>query len=374
VKISDLLSPKSAADYLARGLDVAVSESLPVTTWRVGDPTKTLFVFLANAFGTVLDPLAVALAKSAFIDESEDDWATVHAASVFGVERVGETYATPTARLQNHGGGVFEVGPGDVTLKSSVNGVTYHSTAILSGVSPLTAGETVEIALVADVPGSAGSIGEDDIDLVVTTMPDVDVVSSTAGVGLDAQDLASLQQDCYDSRGALSPNGPPDAYQSIAKNHVLTGLAKGQVSRARSTNDSSNGHVTLYVCDADGESVDLVGPVQDAIVIYANPLCFTPTTNGATKVIINLAVTVTAATLPDDPSTKAELAVRVALQTLPIAGDDPETVYLDAIRSSVRTALSLTVNDNVVITSPGGDVVYTTGQVPVLGTFALTVV
>lgn len=370
--VTELLSPKTALSYLNRFFEIAVSKALDITTWRTGDPTNVIAEFQSEALGENLDPLVVSTAKSAFIEEAEEDYAEIHAEQIYGVTRGEETYATPTVTLTNTGGGVYPVGPGEVTVKCSATNVTFHSTGIISGPGSTSFGSVHVLQLVADTPGSAGSVGANDIDELVTTMLGVVVTSSTAAVGQDKQSLESLRQDCRDSRGALSPNGPPDAYEYVVRQTKYTGLASGVITRSRSTKSSGFGECTIYICDADGDTAG--GAAAAALLaaqLWANPLTGTPAVSAATKVVVNVTADVESDTLPADFEAVAAAALATMFSEFPIAGDAGLTLFRDSIRGKIRSALGLPDTANVVLVEPAADVVLALGEVPALGTVSV---
>ena len=49
IEVGALIAIQTAAQFLDAGLELAATYGLPVTTWRVGDPTRTLYAFLAES-------------------------------------------------------------------------------------------------------------------------------------------------------------------------------------------------------------------------------------------------------------------------------------------------------------------------------------
>lgn len=363
-----LFTVDTAASLLDFGLDVAQAVGLPVTSWRAGDPTRSTFEFLADALAT-RDQITVDFAKSAFLSTVEDnDFADLHALDVYGVDRIQATNSTPTVTLFNAGGGIFPVEAGSHTFKCSATGATFHVTGVLaptpgpSGV--LFPGQSMTLSLVSDDAGSSATVTDGEIDQIVTTMLGVEITASTSSIALNKQDLESLKQDCRDTRGALSPDGPPDAYEFVARQEALTGSSV--VTRSRSTNDSDTLEVTVYIAGADGD-VDMttVTQVQAAIEIWATPLCVRPTVLSATNTPINIVAAVTGPDVPADFIAQCTDAIRRYLNTLPIADESGGIVYIDPLRAVFHTLpFKLT---NVVHTIPAADIPYDPGHVPVLG-------
>jgi hypothetical protein len=269
-----LLTKQTADAILASMIEVAALVGLPVDTWRVGDPTRTQFRALSRKLETA-DAVQVELAKAAFItgpegQRAEGDWLTLRVKDVYNVEREEGTFAAPTITLDNAGGGLFEIDTRGLVVSSSASGATFRNQAPVT-INPLETG--VEVSVVADEVGAAGTVGLDEIDTIVSpTLTGVSVVASTAASGSDEQSDTGLIEQALATLGALSPNGPADAYEFVARNSTLTGIEG--VARAQADGDTDDGTVTVYVAAStaglDGGSV---AAVQEAIDTWAQPLC-----------------------------------------------------------------------------------------------------
>lgn len=365
VSIFTLFIVEPAAKSLSAALDLAAFVGLPVTSWREGDPILTLFDHQSRALAAREAP-AAEFFKSGFMYTAGEDWGEVHAAEVYGIERGQSSPATPTVTLHNGGGGYFELDPGDLIVRSSASNVTFHST---SG-GTLGLGATVTFDLVADVDGSSGNVEVGDIDeIVAPPMADVTVVSNTRSIGADKQSLQSLKQDCADSLGALSPGGPPDAYEFVVRNEKRTGIST--ITRSRSTNDGDDGHVTVY-CAGPSGAVDgaSVTAAQAAIDRWATPLGFTATAVSAVNQTVNVAATINRVGV----TATVTLAVEALFSRFPIADEDGAFVGRDAIIQAIRATIDPTLTDlslRVNLTAPPADVPYVEGQVPVPGTIGI---
>lgn len=284
VTLQSLLTITPYEQFYQKALDVAEAVGLPVTSWRDGDPTKTFFAYLAEALST-LEPVVQRFVTSGFLDYAEEDWLTVLAKQVYGVDRQEATYAAGTLTLENTGGGQYTFDPGELTFKSTVTGRTYHnSNATFVASGPGTFADP-PIEWIADEAGSDSTVAADEIDELITSQGagTLEISASGAGIGLDAQSDASLRTACRDSIGALSPNGPPEAYVYVARNSKLTGVT--DVTKAKSLGDSETGDVTLYIAGPSGPVAGAsVTAVANAIAIWATPLTITPTVSNATAV------------------------------------------------------------------------------------------
>lgn len=366
LSVSDLFKAETAASFFSRCLATAESVGLITTTWRIGDPTLTMYTFLARALATKESSLSD-LAKSAFLSSASGDWLTILASEVYGVERVESAPATSTLALTNTGGGYYDRAAGSAVFKSTLSGKTYKSVSALSlhGV-----GATATVDVIADEAGTASSAGPNEIDSIVTTMLGVEITSSTVAVGLDQQEDEPLREQCRASRGALSPNGPADAYEYVARNSELTGVS--DITRATADADNTNFTVIVYVASASGPAAGAsVSAAQAAIQRWATPLCVTSVAINAAAQTINVAFTAHGdAALPVGSSAAVASALGELFAALPIAKGagydiDPTTITT-AIRNAVPQIKQLPSY------SPSTPVHVAAGFVPVLGTVTMT--
>src|SRR6185295_11350770 len=218
-----LVVRQTSALIIDRTLAVARLVGLPVDSWRVGDPTRTLFQAQAEQID-YLDAVQTDLAKSAFLTTAVDvpEFLKLRATDVYGVDPEEATFAAPSVTLDNAGGGLFVLEPGGLILLASSTGSTFTNQETVQ-IDPLTSG--IDALLVAQTAGSAGSVIADAIDTIVSpTLTGVTIASSTAALGSDAQSPQGIVTQCLATLGALSPAGPFDAYEYVARNSELTGI------------------------------------------------------------------------------------------------------------------------------------------------------
>lgn len=344
LSLASMLVVQTAAQILDLGLEVAESVGLPVTTWRVGDPTRSLYIYLARVLASLEEQNASYIA-SGFLRTAEGDFLKLHAEDTFGVTLDEATYATPTVTITNTGTRRYELDAGDIVARSSATGKTYHSTE--SGV--WVGGTTLPIAFTADEAGSDSSVGVDEIDEFVTVFLGLEITGSTAAVGVDEQDDDSIKQDCEDSRGSLSPSGPADAYNWVVKNSELTGST--EITRAETFDDSDEFDVVVYVAGGAGPvSAEALELAQDAVESWATPLCATPTVTNATALPTVLTANFSGDDLPSDFATKAEEAWNTLVNTARIG----KKLTLSTINKALRNAVPEA--DDLVIVFPTADV------------------
>jgi hypothetical protein len=316
VSISTLFTVETASKIYATGLEIMAALGLPVTSWRADDPTRALAKFVANIL-SYRDLETQQFIRAGFLRTATGAWKTLVASEMYGVDRDPATYATSSLLLTNTGGGYFEREAGDCTFKSGTGEVTYHNVddfILTSG-----PGTTVTIDVVCDVEGSAGNAAANAIDTIVSKLLEVEVTTSTQAVGQDEQSDDSLEDECLDSLGALSPNGPPDAYNSVVKNEERTGVS--DITRAWTVADSATGHVTVYVAGASGAVAGAsVTAAQTAVELWATPGCITPTVANATVDATDFEFDVSGTGIPADYEDQLSDALGALLSAQPIGG------------------------------------------------------
>jgi hypothetical protein len=367
VSVTVLLEPETADEILATLLEVGELAGLPVTTWRAGDPTRAQWRGLARKLESA-DAIQTELAKAAFItgpegQRAEGEWLSLRVADVYGVEREEEEFATPTIELDNAGGGVFEIDALGATFSNSLTGATYKNQLPFT-IDALETG--VEVLLIADEGGSAGTIGLDEIDTIVSpTLTGVVIVGNTASAGVDEQSDEGLIEQALATLGALSPNGPADAYEFVARSETLTTVAG--VTRALGDGDTSDGTVTVYVATTTAAlSAPNVALIQAAIDTWAQPLCTDATVVSGTAQTIPVTLT--------GLDSEAQDVVEAALDTLFASIEFAGLVARDAITSAARVAAvagGFPPGGGVGCTSPAVDSTLATGVFPVRGTVTL---
>lgn len=371
--LSQLFSVETITNLYQRGLDVADALGLPVTSWRAGDPTRSLYWYTAEILNT-LETAVSDYIKSDFLDYASGDWLTFVAEQKYGVERIEATYAAGDLTLSNAGTNQYDFDPGDLTFYNSTNQKTYHST---TG-GTLAPSGTLVVSFEADEAGADSSAALDEIDELVTTFLDVSISTSEAAIGVDEQSDVSLREQCRDSLGALSPNGPLDAYTFVAKNSDLTGVT--EITKADSIGNSVTGDVSVYLAGPTGAvSSGSRDAAEAAILQWATPLCVTPTVASAANVPITITATVEIYSTVGETESAIQTAVQDALSDFfasdenRIGGDDG-ALHASKIESVIFSAFPGYIF-NVTLSSPSGDTSIAAGQIATIsGTPSITVV
>lgn len=362
IDVRRLFSSATKEQLFAVFLDLGHALGLPVTSWRTGDPTLVEGQFLSRELAE-RDGVSAEFTKGGYLSTAEGDWLKVHAAEVYGIEAEEAQFATPTVTLHNTGGGIYELDVGGLTVKATVTGVTFHNTA---NPGPLLPGHFLTYALVADVQGSAGTVGVDDINyLVAPALIGVSIAGSTAAVGQDAQSPEAIRVECSATLGALSASGPKDAYESICLDAAKTGTR--EITRANTQDISADGTVTTWIATATGDaSPTVVAAAQDACVTWAEPIGFVNTVLSAFPIVVSVEAHVYGDDIPTDLQARALIAIGNLLATFPIATSNT-TLATSLFVAAIHELVPMPQLRKVVIALPAADVALTPGQVPKLG-------
>lgn len=375
--LASLLVQKTRAAFYDAAIEIATALGLPVTTWSAGDPTRSLYHVLAAALSEFETVVALFVA-SGFLDYATGAWLILLAEQVFGVTATPASYATAVDYvLTNTQGGVYDFDPGDVTVKSDA-GKTYRNTTgghLASG-----PGTTLTITIVADEAGSDSSAGAGEITELVTNYLGVTGNNPTALAGTDAESESSIRSRCRAKIASLSPNGAADAYSYVARNPDLTSTTG--ITRVRVLPDSDTGDVTVYLAGPSGAvSSDDRDSAEAAVLLWATPLCITPTVASANSATISITYHVWIYRGVNLESAAIEAGIEAALETLfatrPIGGDiltgdTTGSMYQSLIIAAIRGAYPDHIF-RVTVSSPAGDTALAIDDVAVLGAVTPTI-
>lgn len=373
--IEQLTTPLTSAEVRAAIYETIAAKGVDTTSWKPGAVVRTMIAGSSIVLAGLSRVVAL-IAKSGFLELAEGDWLTLVARYVYDVERSLGTYATGYVTLDNSGGGVFSGGAGDLVALDATTNKTFRSTSAWS-VAAYETGVQVEVR--ADEIGSASTAQAGDIDELVTSLLGVTVTNAAALVGSDAESDPDLRERCRAKTGALSPNGPADAYEFFARSATRADGTSVGVTRVLPVPDGSGG-ITIYVATASGGVTGTVGDlntdlgvVADAIEKNVVPLAITETVTSA--VAANIAVTYElwlsdTISLDDDEieeTIETQLVDFMAGQPIggTVIGADPGRVYRSAIEAAIASEFDGYVV-KLAVTAPAGDTDIATNAAPVL--------
>ncbi len=360
VSVFSLIVSQTADAIFDAMLQLAAAFGLPTTTWRTGDPTRTT-IRADSTLWAQYDAIQATYAASGFLDTAVGPWLTLRAADVFGITREDATYATPSVTLVNAGGGVYDLEPGGLTLSSTTTGGTFVNQNAVS----IPALSTVSgVLMIAQTAGSAGTVGVNAIDSIVAPpLIGVTVSASSASSGADEQSDEGLRAQCRATLGALSPDGPADAYEFVVRDSALTGVQG--IARAFADGDADTGEVTVYAATLTaGISGPTVALLQAAVDQFATPLATNATVVSGTPVV--LAFTTTG--IPSGNQAAVEAALDSYLESV----DMGATVGLSGAYAAIVDAIPALRLVPFTFTVPSADVALTAGHFPTRGVVTLT--
>ncbi len=362
ISVKDLIKGATAAQVKATIENILKTLEFPVLSWAPGRVARTIVDLFSRTVAPWTDLMAL-FAASGFLDFATNDWLTVGAEQVYNVQREPATFATGFVVLTNSEGGEYPFAIGELIVVNPTTNKQYRNTVAFTLLATSTSDP---IAIEAVEIGSASSCAADTITELETTITGVTVNNDDAVEGDDAESDESLRLRCRLKLGALSPNGPADAYEYVARTQTLNGGV--DVTRTRVVKDSNTGDVTCYVAGPSGAIGD-VSTIQTAFDLYSTPLCIDAEVQSAVNQSQTFAMTIYLRSAENVPSADAQTLVQNGLpawvKTLPIGGVDigsGRKLFHDAIAAEASRLIfaeygvkPISIN----VTTPGADVSYT---------------
>lgn len=322
--------------------------------------------------------------RGGLLDYAEGAWLTLLAINLFGVERIGETFATTTVTFTNGGANSYNFADGEVIVGNGV--VTYRAAAFTLSPSG-NDGDEAEVSVTCTVAGSAGSADAGEIDTLVTTFDGVTCTNVAAVNGTDEETDEQLRERCRLSRAALSNAGPVDAIEFVARSATRADGSAIGVTRVQVVEDiPSMGDVTVYLADADGTvaggDVTTIDGLLRTLVVPTGVNYLG--TSAATTVTVNLTLTARYKSSSGYSTDELEDMVESALGTMfsehPIGGyiETPPNghMFLGEIEATIAAVRNEESGDrpirSVSVTLPAADIELEPGEVAVLGDITYT--
>ncbi len=356
---------------------------LKVTAWQSGQPFRTALVVSAQKIAdlTRLQSLAI---KGGFLDYAEAGWLTILAESVYRVVRRPAQYSTGDSfRVTNASDEVYTRLAGEITVAHNVTGKTFHNASDVT-VAPSTTVE--DLVFVADEVGTDSDGGPNSIDQLVSVAAGITITNDKAVLGSNEESDPDLRVRCRNKLGALSPNGPKEAYAFVATTPYFDNdpdrpccVVSVPTTRVQVVLDKDTGRVTVYCATENGSISEPDRVVTDAALDrWATPwlvdqraeLCTEDTTDVTYHIWLG-----------DSNLTTEQVEARIAtalsryFKTLPIGGfiipPDAGFIYVDAIRTVITRAVEGVIK--VTVSLPTGDIEMGPGHVAILGTVTPTV-
>jgi hypothetical protein len=376
VSLAEILTPEDRDSVLETLLAVAASLSAPTTSWQEGAPILTLLTTASQKLAD-LTVVAVEIAKGGFGDLlPSDEWADIWALSRFNVTRIAATQASGLVDLTNTSLSNYTLAIGELIVAHAVTGKTYRNTTAITILATV---GLANVPIAADEPGTESNAAPGTITTVVSTLVGVGCTNPLSFVGTDKETTPALVTRARAKLGALSPNGPKDAYNYVATTPELSPGLSTPITRTRTIANELTGEVSVYLATSSGAPIaGDVAIVQAAIDTYAEPWGVTATAIAATPNVI--AVTYQAwITGSQLTAAQIQTAIGTALaewfSTLDLGGyvipPDTGAVYVDALEQVIGQATPGILR--VIVSVPAADVALTPNEVAVLGVITPTI-
>lgn len=381
ISIADLTTALTRQQLEKSCYDVLGILGVNTTSWKPGAVVRAMITAFA-LIGSAFSSLMAAIARSGFLDTATSSWLTLVAQYVYGVARIEATFAAGQVTLTNTTGGLYVFDIDDLTVRNGTTGKTYRNSTAFT-LNPL---ETLTVPVVAVEAGSASTASAGAVNAVESGPSNILVSNADAIVGQDEESDPALRARSREKLGALSPNGPWDAYSYAAKNAVRADGTPIGVTRVRVDRDGY-GNVFVYVATATGEVTGTVGNlatdlgcVDEAMQQNAAPLCVT--LNTYTAAPVSVPITYRAWAYNNSGLTEAQIISTIEARLTsffaahPIGGNKADTasgkVWKDGISGEIKAALYPYIF-HVVVTLPTDDVTLLINQVPQAGTITPTI-
>jgi hypothetical protein len=343
----DLIAPMTTDEVKALLYDMMGIVGVKTSSWKPGAVVRTIVAIVA-VFGAALSVLISKIARGGWLELATGEWLRILAFYVYGVTKHEATFATGSVTIDNTSGNLYSYGAGECVFRNAVTDKTYTNLSALT-INPATSGITCTI--VAVEAGSASTAAAGEVSELASALTGVTLTNPAAIVGTDAEEAQPLRTRCLERLGALSPNGPWDAYAYIAKSCERADGTPIGITRVRSVPDGY-GRVYVFVATATGAvtgdqtdpNTDL-GALQLALLTWAAPLGITPLVYSASPVTVD--VTYIAYAISTIGLTSAQFTAAALLRltatfaSSPIGGyikpgETQGYLYADAVRDSIK--------------------------------------
>lgn len=390
LSINDVITATTAAEVQQEILDLCATGNLKVTAWQPGSVVRTMIAIISEVIARK-STMEVEIARGGFGDLASPLWAQLWAQQTYDVDFIPESAATGYVTLTNSSDPPqpYVLEPGDLIIAHAVTGKRYRNQ---DAVTIAASGDTENVAVAADEAGTDSDAAPDEITVVVAPgMPGVTVTNPEAVLGADEETTSALVARTRAKLASLSPNGPKDAYDFVARtqldkfpavNGSLLTSTSTPITRTRTAADPLTGAVSVYLATASGApSPTDVLLVQAGIDRWAEPWCVLATALAAEEVLVPVTYRVFLRTTMTVAQVQATIAVALAryFSTVEVGGVrfadetgmDFGRLYVEEVDYVIHDAVAGV--ERVVVTDPPTNIISEPWQVPVLGTITGTV-
>ncbi len=366
--LKELTTPQTSAQFQTSFYSALTVVGVNTTDWKPGAVMRA-FITISCTLLAAASQLVSSLANGIFLPLSTGDWLTLLALYGYNLTRIAATFASGTIALANAGGGLYVVAIGDLIFSNSTTGKTYRNTTaftVLGGPS------TINVPIQAIEAGAASSSAAGAINRLETALLGVTCSNAAAFVGTEQESDNDLRLRCSASLGALSPDGPADAYAYFARSAARPDGSAIGITRTRVAKDGY-GNISVYLATPSAGIVGDEATVTNIFRAQAEPQGVTSQAYSASIVIVP--VTYSVWLYDDIPLTVAEFTAAVSsaltafFATQPIGGnvaDSGGKIYSEVIKRVIQDVATNYVY-HVTLSAPAGDVTLSAIQAPVAG-------
>jgi uncharacterized phage protein gp47/JayE len=384
--LDELTTPLTVDQVRKSIYDVLAAIGVNTTAWKPGAVVRTMIAAAAIILAS-LSALTALIARGGFLDLAEGAWLRLKAFYDYGVEWNGPSFATGDITLNNTAGGVYTYDPDDLILVNTATGKSYRNVNPVS-IGALQTGITVTIRAVESGSASTALPGEIAFGSPVLG---VNIVQTATITGADGEDDPSLRARSRERTGALSPNGPQDAYAYVAKSAKRADGTPIGVTRVNAKRDGVGG-IDVYVASDIGAIPGTVGNlatdlgvVDEEMQRKSTPLTVTLRTHAATAVPVDVLggvwIFASAGYTVDQVRAAVQGELIEFFRTAPIGGFSGGYIYRDAILAVIGRARVNALDPKsprlgifrVEIPVPAANIPLSPDEFPVLGSYNLGV-
>ena len=370
-----LMTPVSRDDAESLIYDVLTTLGVPTSSWKPGSVVRAIITANAVAISS-FSALVAIVAKAQFLDTATGNWLKLNAWFNYATAPQDATFPAGSITLTNSGGGVYTVGAGSLIVKNTTTGATFANVSAFT----LSALSTLSVGIVGQIQGTAGNALPGEISTLVTPLVGVSCTNPLAVLGIDAETEDSLRIRARAAAASVSPNGPADVYDAVARAAVRADGSPIGITRTRVI-PSGAGEVLIFVANASGNVPDSdIFAIQSEILDKACPPSVTPYVIAA--VPRSIAVTCDVWARSSSGLTAAQIQSAVSssltewLENLPLGGDHIGSAYTGyAYRDALLSAIAKARPEiyHVTLTTPATDFLLQLGDTADLGALSVTV-
>lgn len=381
LSIEDVITPTTAAEIEAEVLSLCATGGLATSSWQPGSVIRTVIAELSEVIARK-SLVEVEIARGGLGDLASPDWAKLWAQQIYDVLFIPAAPASGYLKLINATATPHTLQIGALIVAHKTTGKTYRNQSIVNVAANAT---TPDFGILADELGTAGDAAPGEITKIITpgNLIGVTATNDAAVLGADEEATAALVARTRAKLGSLSPLGPKDAYDFVARtpldqfpavNGTLLTPTDTPITRSRTTLNMVNGDVEVYLATAGGAPTPTdVARVQEGFDRWAEPWGTTSVAYEA----IEVAVPVTYRVWIRSSLTEAQIESIIAddlaryFAAIPVGGvviaPDTGAIYQEALTHVIH--LAVLGIERVEVTAPAGEFVSINPyEVPVLGT------